>query len=69
MITRAKISAVRANSFAVYSVFPGYSRAALINFFCPRCGAKSRAALIRVNTVYVLHPRRKQVSCYTLTAP
>ena len=47
MITRAKISAVRANSFFVYSVFPGYSRAALINFFV------SDAALIRVNTVFL----------------
>ena len=44
MIMRAKISAVRANSFVVveqFSVFPGYSRAALINFFVPD------AALIR----------------------
>ena len=44
MITRAKLSAVRANSFVVveqFSVFPGYSRAALINFFVPD------AALIR----------------------
>ena len=44
MKTRAKISAVRANSFVVveqFSVFPGYSRAALINFFVPG------AALIR----------------------
>ena len=41
MMTRAKISAVRANSFFVCSVFPGYSRAALINFFVPG------AALIR----------------------
>ena len=45
MITRAKISAMRASGCGAYS------RAALINFFFPRCGAYSRAALIRVNTV------------------
>ena len=32
MIARAKILVGRANSFVVYSVFPGYLRAALINF-------------------------------------
>ena len=53
MITRAKISAVRANSFVVveqFGVFPGYTAssnkcriggAALINFFVPE------AALVR----------------------
>ena len=44
MITRAKISAVRANSFVVveqFSVFPDYLRAALNNFLVPD------AALIR----------------------
>ena len=43
MITRAKISAVRANSFVVVEQrgCGAYSRAALINFFAPH------AALIR----------------------
>ena len=48
MITRAKISAVRANSFVAVEqlivLFLG-----LINFFVPD------AALIRVNTVFVIH--------------
>ena len=66
MITRAKISAVRANCFVVVKQFivfflvirnsshrrcGAYSRAALINFFVPD------AALNRVNTVI----RRKKV--------
>ena len=66
MITRAKISAVRANSFVVLEQFIVFclvirnssnkrriGGAALINFFVP-CGAYSRAALIRINTVCII---------------
>ena len=71
MITRAKISAVRANSFVVVEQFIVYflvirnssnkrriGSAALIRgrrfeLFYPRCGAYSRVALIRVNTVII----------------
>ena len=56
MITRAKISAVRANSFVVveqFSVFPGYSRAALINFFVPDAVLIRGRSLTRVNTVTI----------------
>ena len=45
MITRAKISAVRASK--VQPLFEGGT----YYQFCPRCGAYSRAALIRVNMV------------------
>jgi len=45
MITRAKISAVRTSG--VQRLFEGGAH----YLFCPRCGAYSRAALIRVNTV------------------
>ena len=56
MIMRAKISAVRANSFVVYSVFPGYTE-----YGIPRISAASGvprtfffpdAALIRVSLQY-----------------
>ena len=49
MITRAKISAVRANSFVVveqFSVFPGYSKAVLINFFVPDAALNEGRRLI-----------------------
>ena len=45
MITRAKISAVRANSFVVYSSFPGYTEY-LEEAPHRGCGAYPRAALI-----------------------
>ena len=45
MITRAKVSVVRASG--VRRLFEGSA----YYLFCPRCGAYSRAALLRVNTV------------------
>ena len=66
MITRAKLSAVRANSFAVVEQFTTFSQfwchclriggaaliwgRSLLTFF-PICGAFLKAVLIRVNTV------------------
>ena len=47
MITRAKMSAVRA--FGVRRLFEGGA----YQLLCARCGAYSRAALIRVNTVFI----------------
>ena len=57
MITRAKISAVRASELRRLFECGAYS------LFCPRCGAYSRSALIRVNTVYahVVHTTAKEV--------
>ena len=68
MITRAKLSAVGANSFVIVEQFTTFSQfwchclriggVAFIRghaylLFCPRCGAYSKVVLIRVNKVSV----------------